>query len=169
MVYRKIIWITIAVLAALFLLAGCSKESDSADAVTTASIVNTKEDFLRAAGTDGTWIVAILEDMEFDRQVVIDGTFTRNDEVYRKLAFYSQDENRKVTARYTLTAPSMLVRSPNTRIQGGVFKGDVYVEAEGFHLVDAKVEGNILFASQEYLDSFSADENSEVSGTIGLD
>lgn len=169
MVNRKIIWMTIVVLAALLLLAGCNKESDSTDAITTASIVNSQEDFLRAVSPDGTWIVAILEDMEVDQQIVIDGTFKRNDEVYRKLAFYSQDENRKITARYTLSAPSMVVKSPNTRIQSGVFKGDVYVEATGFHLVDAVVDGNITFASQEYLDSYSADETSEVTGTIGLD
>ena len=99
------------------------------------------------------------KDMSFTDEIVIAGEFTRNDELYRKLAFYSQDENRNITARYTVTAPSVTVRSPNTRLQGGTIAGDVYVEAPGFHLVDGTVEGDIYFASQEYADSFTADEN----------
>lgn len=168
MVHKKNVFMIIAVLAILFVLSSCNKESDTTDAITTASIVNTPEDFRRAISSDGTWIVAILQDMDFDKEIIIDGDFTRNDELYRKLAFYTQDENRKVTARYTLSAPKMVVRSPNTRIQSGIFKGDVYVEATGFHLVDAVVEGNIIFSSQEYLDSFSTDETSRVTGSVAL-
>lgn len=168
MVHKKNVFMIIVVLAILFVLSSCNKESDSTDAITTASIVNTPEDFRRAISPDGTWIVAILQDMDIDQEIIIDGDFTRNDELYRKLAFYTQDENRKVTARYTLSAPKMVVRSPNTRIQSGIFKGDVYVEATGFHLVDAVVEGKIIFSSQEYLDSFSTDETSRVTGSVAL-
>lgn len=169
----------IAAAAAVLILAGCSKAEETlpeqttevetaaeADAVTTASIVNTEAAFRTAVSAEGTWIIAILEDMSFSEEIVIAGEFTRNDELYRKLAFYSQDENRTITARYTVTAPRMTVRSPNTRLQGGTIAGDVYVEAPGFHLVDGTVEGNIYFASQEYAEGFTADENSSVTGEI---
>ena len=49
-----------------------------------------------------------------------------------------------MTARYTLTAPRLIVRHRNTRIQGGTFKGDVYVEAQGFELVDATSTGTCI-------------------------
>lgn len=173
---KKILIIAAAV--AVLILAGCSKAEEStppeqtaetqseADAVTTASIVNTEAAFRTAVSAEGTWIIAILEDMSFTDEIVIAGEFTRNDELYRKLAFYSQDENRTITARYTVTAPSVTVRSPNTRLQGGTIAGDVYVEAPGFHLVGGTVEGDIYFASQEYADSFSSDENSSVTGEL---
>ena len=55
-----------------------------------------------------------------------------------------------------------MVRSENTRIQEGTFVGDVYVEAPGFHLVGATVDGDIYFetgarAYSDYLpDAFQA-------------
>lgn len=169
----------IAAAAAVLILAGCSKAEETppeqtaeveteaeADAVTTASIVNTEAAFRTAVSAEGTWIIAILEDMSFNEEIVIEGEFTRNDELYRKLAFYSQDENRNITARYTVTAPSVTVRSPNTRLQGGTIAGDVYVEAPGFHLVGGTVEGDIYFATQDFADSYSADEDSTVTGDL---
>ncbi|MCF7944475.1 MAG: hypothetical protein K9L24_00830 [Spirochaetia bacterium] len=138
------------------------------DAVTTASVVDNASDFLSAVSQDGTWIAAVLQDLSLDEEIVISGQFIHNDEPYRKLAFYAQDENRTVTDRFTVTAPRMLVQSENTRIQGGTFAGDVYVEANGFHLVDGTVDGNIYFSSQEYLNSFSLDDGSTVTGKTEL-
>jgi hypothetical protein len=173
---KKLLFLT--AVAVVLMLASCSKAEETtpaeqatetqadADAVTTASIVNTEAAFRTAISAQGSWIIAILEDMSFTEEIVIAGEFTRNDELYRKLAFYSQDENRTITARYTVTAPRMTVRSPNTRLQGGTFAGDVHVEAPGFHLVDGTVEGDIYFASQEYAEGFTADENSTVTGEL---
>jgi hypothetical protein len=171
----KKILVLVAV-AAVLIVAGCSKADDGSTAemtdepevITTASIVNTNTAFHTATSAQGSWIIAVLEDMSFDEDIIIDGEFTRNDELYRKLAFYTQDENRTITDRFTVTAPRMFVRSPNTRIQGGTFKGDVYVEANGFHLVDGTVDGDIYFAVQEFQNSFSADENSSVTGDLIL-
>jgi hypothetical protein len=110
----------------------------------------------------------VLQDLSLDQEIVIDGQFTHNDEIYRKLAFYAQDESHAITARYTVTAPKMVVKSENTRIQGGTFSGDVYVEANGFHLVGGTVDGNVYFMNQEYLDSFTKDDNSKVTGVTEL-
>ena len=111
-----------------------------------------------ALSKNGTWIAAILNDISTKKELVIEGDFhDKNDAsapLYRKLALYAQDENRNVTDRYILTAPKLIVKSPNTKIQGGTFRGDVYVQSNGFTIQDATVDGNVYFASQEYMDSY---------------
>lgn len=176
-------------LLALFLLSGCANGAENGgggqadgggagpengrtpeepDAVTTASLVNDEEGFLQAIGENGTWIIAILNDLTVGREAVVAGTFHDKgdpaNEVYRKLALYAQDENRNITARYTLTVPRLVVRSENFRIQGGTVKGDVHVEAKGFNLHEtAEIDGNLTFASEEAKASASIDGN--VTGT----
>lgn len=147
-------------------LAACGSDDQNAeDATSTASIVNDADGVLAAAGEDGTWIIAITEDVTVDEEIVLDGEFTRREEVARKFALYAQDEDRNITDRYTLTAPRMVVRSPNARIQGGTFEGDVFVEANGFLVVDATVDGDVTFASSEYRESAEIEDGS-VTGEI---
>ena len=135
------------------------------DAVTSASIVDTEEAFEKALASDGTWIIAALKDMTFDKDLVLDGEFkNERGEVQRKIALYTQDDNRVVTNRFTLTAPKLTIKSPNASIQHGMFKGDLYVETKDFQLVDTKVEGNIYFASEEAKSGFKMDAESSVSG-----
>lgn len=145
------------------------------DVVTTASIVNTEEAFLKAISTTGTWIIAITEDMTTDKELVLEGDFKNGkqddsgaDIIQRKIALYAQDENRVVTARYKLTAPKITIKSPKASIQKGIFIGDVYVDVADFELVDQEVQGNVYFTKQEYMDSFVMDETSKISGTKGL-
>ena len=172
---RKYLILLIAIFSIVLIVSGCSKKeevtvsvAEEPDAVTTASIVDDASAFLNAVSAEGTWIIAVLEDLSLEEPFVIDGQFTHNDDIYRKLAFYAQDENRVIVERYTVSAPKMTVRSENTRIQGGTFKGDVYVEANGFHLVEGTVDGDIFFATQEYMDSFTMDEGSSVTGSSQL-
>ena len=169
----QVVGIGVALLLSILLI-GCGneestsagEETQAADTVSAASIVDTSEGFLKAAGANGTWIIAVTDDITIDQEIVVAGQFTRRDEIYRKIALYAQDEDRNVTDRYTLTAPKMTVRSENTRIQGGTFVGDVYVEANKFHVYDGKVEGDIYFAKEEYKDSFSLQEGGEVTGEL---
>jgi uncharacterized membrane protein len=152
-------WICLTVLIMAVFLSGCSSNPPgTADIVTTASIVNNDNALANALSKNGTWIVAIVQDISTNKELVIEGDFhDKNDNkqpLYRKLALYAQDENKNVTARYALTAPKLTVKSPNMKIQGGTFKGDVYVQAKGFTIQDATVDGNVYFASQEYMDSF---------------
>jgi len=174
---KKLVLVAVIVLG-LFLLAACGgnateeNQQEAADTVTTASIVNEEEAFKEAIGADGNWIIATLNDLTFEEEKVVEGTFynggdSEND-VYRKIAAYAQDDDRNVTDRYTITAPQMIIQSPNTRFQGGVFKGDIVVETNGFTLYDATVEGNIYYASQEYQDSAEITADSEVTGEIGV-
>jgi hypothetical protein len=173
---KKNVILILIVLLSLFGLAACSGDSEQAaeeeqvaDTVTTASIVSEEAEFRKAISSDGTWIIATLTDLTFEEEIVVEGTFYNGgdseDEVYRKIAAYAQDDDRNVTERYTITAPEMVIKSPNTRFQSGVFVGDIIVEADGFTLYDATVEGNIYFASEEYQESAEITEDSEVTGS----
>jgi len=129
-------------------------KEQTTDALTTASIVNEPEAFKKAVSEEGTWIVAILEDMAIDEEVLVAGEFhDKNDatkDVYRKLALYTQDEDHNITASFTLTVPKLIVQSPNFKIQGGTVKGDVLVEAQGFSLdKTATIDGNLIFANED--------------------
>ncbi len=141
------------------------------DIKTTASIVNTNEAFEKAISKDGTWIICTLKDLSFNKDLVLDGQFTNGkkdtagkDVIQRKIALYEQDENRKVTARYTLTAPKLTINSPEARIQSGTFKGDLYISSKNFQLVDTTVEGNVYFTTEEAKSTFKMDGTSKVTG-----
>jgi hypothetical protein len=146
------------------------------DVVTTASLVNNIEDFKFGISTEGEWIISVLNDMTTDEELVLDGKFlngkkdkvTGEDVVQRKISLYTQDDDKNVTARFTLTAPKLTINSPNARIQSGTFVGDVYVNAENFQLVDAVVEGNLYLTNQAAKDSFKLDAKSSVTGEIAL-
>jgi hypothetical protein len=177
----KAICLTLAILIILF--SGCAQQpaeptpdqttppETTPDVVTTASIVDTQEAFEKAISSTGTWLIATVKDLSFDKELSLDGEFKNGkkdesgkDIIQRKIALYEQDENRKVTARYTLTAPKLTINSPNARIQSGTFKGDVYVSALNFELVDATIDGNLYFTSQDAKNTFKMDDKSNVTG-----
>jgi predicted small lipoprotein YifL len=145
------------------------------DVTTTASIVDTEEAFLKAISSTGTWIICTVKDMTINKDLVLDGEFKNGkkddagkDIIQRKIALYAQDDKRNVTARYNLTAPKLTVLSPNARIQSGTFKGDVYVSAKNFQLVDAKIEGNLYFTTDDAQATFTKDDTSSVTGKTEL-
>ena len=141
------------------------------DVVTTASIVNENEAFEKAISKDGKWIICTLNDLTFDKELVLEGEFKNGkknadgtDAIQRKIAPYTQDDKKVVLERFTITAPKLTIKSPNARIQGGTFKGDIYVEASNFRIVDAKVEGNIYFLNNDAKDTFNIDDKSSIKG-----
>ncbi|MFA5523028.1 MAG: hypothetical protein WDA24_01605 [Tissierellales bacterium] len=178
--------ILIILMLGILILSGCSPNENSnvpqdqqqenqqeeddiqPDLVTTPSQANNAEAFLNAAGSDGTWIIIVSNDLTINEDIVLDGEFINNDQPARKIALYEQDENRNVTARYTLTAPRLIVKSENTKIQNGTFIGDIYVEANGFQLIDTKLEGNLYYANNGYKDSSSIEENSSITGNTEI-
>ncbi len=136
-----------------------------ADAVSSASIVNDEEGFMKAISKDGTWIIAITKDLTIEKELTVEGDFKNSrDEVQRKLAFYDQDADRNITARYTLTAPKMTIKSPMCSIQHGTFKGDLYVSVDNFQLIDATVDGNVYFTTDTAKSTFQMDDASKVTG-----
>jgi hypothetical protein len=159
----------------LVLFAGCTTtDTDGTkggnDSVTAASLVEDAAVLEAAIGSEGTWIIAALNDIESDNELVVEGEFYDKDDssadLYRKIALYAQDEDRNVTDRYTLTAPKLTVKSPNTKIQGGTFVGDIYVESEGFTLTDATIDGDLFFASAEIANTFTLENGGNVKGKI---
>lgn len=148
-----------------------STADSTADVVSSASIVNTEEAFLNAISANGTWIIAITEDLTIDKDLLLEGEYKNGkkddagkDIIQRKVALYSQDEERNITARYTLTAPKLTVTSPEASIQHGTFKGDLYISVSNFKLIDATVDGNVYFTTDEAKKTFAMEENSKVTG-----
>lgn len=142
------------------------------DVVSTASITDDPDVFKKAISKDGTWIICLTDNMVFTTdELVLEGEFKNgkkddkgNDIIQRKIALYTQDENRVVTNRFTLTAPKLTINSPNASIQHGTFVGDLYVIAENFQLVDNMVDGDIFFATDKAKSTFKMDEKSSVTG-----
>lgn len=141
------------------------------EAVTSASIVDSATAFEKAISTSGTWIIAITKDINIGKDIVLDGEYKNGkkdtagkDIIQRKVALYAQDAKRNITARYTLTAPKFTINSPEASIQHGTFKGDLYVTAKDFSLVDATVNGNVYFTTDEAKNTFKADAKSKISG-----
>lgn len=170
---KKVFSLGFVLVLVIALLAACGNNNEPVanepaanepDAITSASIVNTEDAFLNAISKDGTWIIATLGDMKIDQELVLEGEFTNKDVVARKIALYTQDEERNITASFKLTAPKLTVKSENARIQGGTFVGDVYVETNGFKLVKATVEGNVYFASEEIKATFDTSDAGVVTG-----
>ncbi|MEK4005499.1 hypothetical protein [Paenibacillus sp. FSL H3-0333] len=134
------------------------------DAVTSASVVDNGEAFKKAISKDGTWIAATLKDLSFSEELVVDGQFINKEEPARKIALYTQDADHNITNSFKLTAPKLTIRSENARIQGGTFVGDVYVEADGFAVVNATIEGNVYFSDAKYQATYTAADQGKVTG-----
>ncbi|MTI47076.1 hypothetical protein [Sporosalibacterium faouarense] len=169
----------LAFLLSVSLLAGCSTDStdnnnegdQGADVVTTASLVNDADGFTEAISENGTWIIATLNDISIDEEIVVAGEFHNkgdaSQDVYRKLAPYTQDDEHNIIDRFTITVPRVTIQSPNTRLQGGTIKGDVYVAADGFNLSGgATIDGNLYFANEEYKASSEIPEDCTVTGEV---
>lgn len=138
---------------------------NNTDAVTTASIVKDEASFEKAISKDGTWIIALLNDLKVSKDLVLEGDFKNSKgETQRKIALYTQDADRNISNRFTLTAPKLTIKSPKASIQHGTFKGDLYVETTDFQLVDAKVDGNIYFSNEAAKKGFTMDKDSSVTG-----
>lgn len=184
MKHVKLITAAIALAATGVMLSACSSDDSSSNSssaasteasttevVSSASVSNDADVITKALSADGNWIVGVTGDITFDNDLTITGEFhNKGDEsqdIYRKLALYSQDDDRNVTAEYTITAPKVVVESENTNIVHGTVKGDVEVKANGFVLNGSKVEGNITFDKQEYKDSAVLDQDgASVTGDV---
>lgn len=176
--WNKLLLIT----ASMGLLAACdnaaeteepSEEVEETEAeVTTGATqvrVNDEDTLLEGLSSDGAWIVIFEDDITTDEDLVMVEGFENKGETERKLALFAQDADRNVTETFTLTAPSITIQNENTRLQNGTFVGDVYVEANGFKLVGGTIDGDLIFASEEFEASSEIDENSEVTGDIRVD
>jgi hypothetical protein len=171
----KMIGLVLIVSLAFTLLAGCTPAATTTaktDTVAAASITDNAEVFVKSIGTGGKWIICTTKDLTITQDLVLEGDFVNGkkddagkDIQQRKIALYTQDADRKITARFTLTAPKITIKSVNASIQHGTFKGDLYVAVKDFQLVDATIEGNVYFSSEEIKTSFKMDATSKITGT----
>lgn len=173
-------WIKLlAVPLTVALLVACNNDGDGSDdaaeddngtdATTAATQVEVTdaESLSSAVSDEGAWIIIFQDDLETDEELTLTGGFEHNDEPARKLALYTQDDDRNILEQFTLTAPSITIQNENARIQGGTFAGDVYVEADGFSIPDGTIDGNLIFASEEYQDSADL-TGGEVTGEVSV-
>jgi hypothetical protein len=143
-----------------------AKAGDKADATTGASNAVDEAAFEKGISKDGAWIIYITKDMTINKELVVDGEFkngkkdekTGEELFQRKIALYTQDENRKVTGKFTLTAPKITFNSPFGSLEHGTFKGDVYVAGKNFKLVNQKIDGNLYFLNEEAKNTFKIDD-----------
>ena len=168
---------SLAVIATVF--TGCAKKSEpvigtKTDAVASASFTKDQTVLINLMGKNGNWIMSITENMSTDKELVLEGdSSTKPDKKdptkkvpagKHQLVLMARDDKKVTTANYTLTAKKLTVKSKNGKIEGGTFKGDVYVESTGFSLEAAKIDGNIYFENEEDQKSFKMDDKSSVIG-----
>ncbi len=88
----------------------------------------------------------------------------------REIALYTSDENHNVDERYTLRAPELTIKSPNTILAAGTFEGDIYVESNNFTLADGfTVKGNVYFQNEEAKSTFKIQSGASVTGNLILE
>lgn len=170
---KKLILLTALTLAVTSIMIGCSNtdsKSKEIDVVSSASQAPDEKTFEEKISKDGNFIIITSKDLTFDKDLTVDGTFTKKDSngnevATRSLALAEYGDNNTVI-RYTLTVPRIIINSENTLLEYGIIKGDVYVQAPGFKTKDATIDGNLYFANQELMDAFSADELTKVTGEI---
>lgn len=137
------------------------------DGTSSASVPQNDEQLMEAMSAEGSWIIIFQKDYSTDKELVMEGEHKNRGEVDRKLALYASDSDQNVTDTFTLEAPSITVKSPNTRFHGGTFVGDVYVEANNFSLRQGfTVEGNVYFENEEAKSTFTIQEGAEVTGNL---
>ena len=146
-----------------------SPMANAQDTVSSASRAVDESSLLTALSSDGAWIVIIQQDLATDRELVLEGEFENNGEVVREIALYTSDENHNVDQRFTLEAPKLTIKSPNTILAAGTFVGDVYVETNNFTLEDGfTVEGNVYFENEEAKATFKISGGATVTGNLVL-
>lgn len=142
------------------------------DVVTTASLVDNTTNLGTSIGKDGNWIVTTTKNLVTDKDLVIEGVFKKaatDVDPQRKLGLYTQetkaDGTKIVTNRFSLTAPKLTVKSPYTKLQGGTFMGDVYVQSRNFQLIDATIVGDVYVHSTD----FTLKTNAKIIGNVYFD
>ena len=135
------------------------------DTVSSPSVVADEASLMTAA--DESWILIIQQDLSVDEEIVLEGDFKNGDVYDRKLALYTSNEDHSVNERFTLEAPSITVKSPNTRFKAGTFVGDVYVQSENFKMTTGfTLEGNVYFENEAAKESFTIEGGATVTGDL---
>ena len=173
----RFILFTAAIIILMILFVGCSKRPTISKQTTspktgqtgkTVSMVSTVADFEKAISNEGTWCIAITKNLTINKNLILNGDYKSGKKdatgkaiLERKIDLYGQDEDK---SRLTLTVPKLTVNSPQTSIEYGTFKGNIYVSSNNFHLIKTIVKGNVYFTTDEARSTFKMDSTSIVSG-----
>jgi hypothetical protein len=170
----KTISLLLVTIIAMTLLVSCGQATATTakiDVTAAASIVDNAAAFEKSIAKDGKWIICTTKDLTIDKELVLDGNFKNgkkdtagNEILQRKIGLYTQDASSKITNRVTLTAKKLTVNSANASIEHGTFKGDLYLTVKNFKLIDATVDGNVYFQSDDIKASFTMDATSKITG-----
>ena len=132
---------------------------------TSISIVSTLAEFKKAISNNGTCIIVIIKNITIDKDLTINGEYKNSEDILeRKVDLYRQNKDNNMVDRLCLTTPKLTINSPQTTIEHGIVKGNIYVSSKNFQLIDAKVEGNIYFTTNEAKSTFKMDTKSTVTG-----
>lgn len=145
--------------------------TNETDVVAMPSRAADEENLFRAL--DKSWIVLVENDITTTKDVVLNTGFEKADEndknkmvsTPRVLVLCTKDANKNIDKNFTLTTPKVIVKDEGAKIEGGVIKGDLYIETNNVTLEHTKIEGNIYFSSQDAKDSIVMEE-STVTGNM---
>lgn len=148
-------------------------DEDDVDAVSTPSVATDEESLIKAMSEEGSWIIILTSDLKAEKDIVLEGEFEKPDRddttklvpAPRKIALYAQDADRNKTDSFVLEATTLTIKSKDAKIQGGTFRGDVYIEATGFQVIDGEIDGNVYFLNEEVEGSFDTENGGSVTGT----
>ncbi|MBU3216853.1 hypothetical protein LL033_15030 [Clostridium estertheticum] len=142
-----------------------SKVTGKQELVTTLNEVDTAASFEKAISKDGIQTIDMKKSLTINKNLVVDGEF-RSDKalLQRKINLYSQDKAKNIGDRFTLAVPKLTIKSTETSMEHGTFKGDLYISANNFQLIDTKVEGNVYFTTPEAKNTCKMDAKSKVIG-----
>jgi len=167
----KIILLTSAILTVLLVGCGMGPSSPSQTQKTTPKVINTTSmvstanEFEKAISNKGTWVITLKKNLTIDKELVVNGEFKKDKNIIgRNIDLYSQDKNKSITDKFTLTVPKLTINSPKTSIEHGTFKGDLYVSSNDFQLIDTTVNGNVYFTTSKAKSTCKMDAKSKVTG-----
>ena len=145
--------------------------TNGTDVVAMPSRAADEENLFRAL--DESWIVLVENDITTQKEVVLNTGYEKTDETDenkmvttpRVLVLCTKDANKNIDKNFTLTTPKVIVKDEGAKIEGGIIKGDLYIETNNVILEYTKIEGNVYFSSQDAKDSVVIKE-STITGTM---
>jgi len=141
------------------------------DVVAMPSRAADEENLFRAL--DESWIVIVENDVTTTKDIVLNTGYEKTDEkdktkkvsTPRVLVLCTKDANKNIDKNFTLTTPRVTIKDEGAKIEGGVLKGDLYIEANNVTFELTKIEGNVYFSTKEAKDSLVI-KDSTVTGTM---
>lgn len=174
----KALVLSLAVVATVF--TGCAKAAAPApapapapaaksDTVTGASQAVDEAAFEQKISKDNSnYMVITSKDLTFTKDLIVESGVKKDkdgkDAPNRSIGLATETKDNKVDKRFTLTVPRLVFNGENGKIEYGIVKGDVYVQAKGFTLKDATIDGNLYFATEELKNAFKLDATTKITG-----